>query len=192
MTASRSVQAPQFEVLLKVKQSNNEEFGFLSPSHPHHQYYSFLKWRVVKENKSARKLKETCDEINDSESSAHEDKEGKGVVEGLLSMYSSSEDEVDHDLETEYPQTDVLDEKNKITNGKGLLSMYSSSEDEVDHDLETEYPQTGVLDEKNKITNSTGTCFISSPEKERQAKRLKRAQMMKHCFEQKMRRPRCK
>jgi len=185
MTASRSVQAPQFEVLLKVKQSNNEEFGFLSPSHPHHQYYSFLKWRVVKENKSARKLKETCDEINDSESSAHEDKEGKGVVEGLLSMYSSSEDEVDHDLETEYPQTDVLDEKNKITNGKGLLSMYSSSEDEVDHDLETEYPQTGVLDEKNKITNSTGTCFISSPEKERQAKRLKRAQMMKHCFEQK-------
>jgi len=42
-TAQRTSTAPQLEVYLKFKQSQNEHFRFLSVHHPLHPYYLFLK-----------------------------------------------------------------------------------------------------------------------------------------------------
>lgn len=45
MAAEKSIATPQFEILLKVKQSNNQDFGFLCQGDALNPLYLFLKQR---------------------------------------------------------------------------------------------------------------------------------------------------
>ena len=86
LTAERAADQPQFEVLLKVKQTDNPDFAFLRPESNLHPYYSWLK---------GRKGKIVCDRSESrSSSSSSEREDGIG---GLLAGYGSSSDEEDEE-----------------------------------------------------------------------------------------------
>mmetsp|Transcript_16664 Transcript_16664/g.30149 ORF Transcript_16664/g.30149 Transcript_16664/m.30149 type:complete len:273 (-) Transcript_16664:43-861(-) len=74
MTAARCVSAPQFEVMLKVKQADNPEFAFLRTDNECHDYFIWLK----QQEDRTRKEKETV---------------AKSGGMDLLDMYSSSSDD---------------------------------------------------------------------------------------------------
>lgn len=74
MTAAKCVGAPQFEVMLKVKQADNPEFAFLRADNECHGYFIWLK----QQEERTRKEKETV---------------AKSGGMDLLDMYSSSSDE---------------------------------------------------------------------------------------------------
>lgn len=82
LTAERAADQPQFEVLLKVKQTDNSDFAFLRPESNLYPYYSWLKGRkgiIVGDRSESR-----------SSSSSSERVDGIG---GLLAGYGSSSDE---------------------------------------------------------------------------------------------------
>lgn len=90
MTAKKSAAAPQMEVLLKVRQSENPDFAFLQPVHPCHPYYLWLK-----EKDQAPKRA-----VPDTSSESKPEAEGKKPgVQGLLALYSSSSSEDEGDDE---------------------------------------------------------------------------------------------
>lgn len=86
LTAKRAADQPQFEVLLKVKQTDNPDFAFLRPESNLYSYYSWLKGRkgmIVGDGSASR-----------SSSSSSEREDGIG---GLLAGYGSSSDEEDEE-----------------------------------------------------------------------------------------------
>ena len=87
LTAERAADQPQFEVLLKVKQTGNPDFAFLRSESNLYPYYSWLKGRkgvmIVGDRAASR-----------SSSSSSEREDGIG---GLLAGYGSSSDEEDEE-----------------------------------------------------------------------------------------------
>lgn len=164
MTAARTSAAPQFEVLLKLKQAGNAEFAFLRPGHTLHPYYFFLKERGGKIDGSisvVRTLKGGKEESNDDNNDKGSQERGKdsgsgAALSGLVDMYSSSSDDEDDEAE-------------------------SSSMD--GHEGKSE---------NKKFTDAASNCLSSSETKEneekrrlqdeRRAKRLKRAKNLKGHF----------
>ena len=89
LTAERAADQPQFEVLLKVKQTDNPDFAFLHPENSMHPYYSWLKKRkgvIVGDRSKSR-----------SSSSSSENEVGIG---GLLAGYGSSSGSDDEESKT--------------------------------------------------------------------------------------------
>jgi len=85
MTAEKSREAPQFEVLLKVKQASNVDFQFLEINHEFHPFYQWLKQgqnctdEKVSDQIAKAEQQPSAGETNDSM--------------GLLAMYDSSSSE---------------------------------------------------------------------------------------------------
>ena len=104
LTAERAADQPQFEVLLKVKQTDNPDFAFLRPESNLYPYYYWLKGRkgIILGNMSASRS---------SSSSSHRE-DGIG---GLLAGYGSSSDEEDE--EERKVSNDASKERNTATAG---------------------------------------------------------------------------
>ena len=140
LTALRSAGAPQFEIVLKVKQAANPDFGFLLPAHRLHPYYLWLKGRSGRIAAS----------------------DGKGKLAGSP------------------PEA-------KAQPMSGLLAMYSSSSEggESDDEAEAELPE-----DETELTATEGmtpqAAAIPDALKERRAKRLEKARMLKEHFASKM------
>eukprot|EP00978_Attheya_sp_CCMP212_P031810 scaffold121703_cov52-Attheya_sp.AAC.1 len=131
MTAKRSVSAPQFEVLLKVKQADNSDFRFLHAGHALHPYYTWLKQR-------GGTIVPVTEIVHTSSDSQNNDDATNGAMTGLLGVYSSSDEEDD----------DVDETKKSSTNDtmNGLLGVYSSSSsDEEDEDDQTDNKDVGHI-----------------------------------------------
>uniref|UniRef100_A0A7S4T297 SURP motif domain-containing protein n=1 Tax=Ditylum brightwellii TaxID=49249 RepID=A0A7S4T297_9STRA len=124
MTAKRACSAPQLEVLLKLKQSNNPEFGFLRGGHELHPYYLLMKANggmIIQSSIDGEGGGKKCDNGGDAQSD--DDSCLKSGSGGLVD-YSSSSSENDNDGEGG-------NEKGGIGGIMGL-GMYSSSDDEND------------------------------------------------------------
>lgn len=115
-TAAKCVSAPQFEVMLRVKQCSSGgcngasgDFGFLEPGHGLHLFYSWLKKRYVDErSRESKRADGMCGngtvasktnregKEGDAESSSDDDgRSAEGGISGLLGMYSSSSSDDD-------------------------------------------------------------------------------------------------
>jgi hypothetical protein len=134
MTAKRSVSAPQFEVLLKVKQADNSDFRFLHAGHALHPYYAWLKQR----GGTIVPVTEIVHTSRPSDSQTNND-DTNGAMTGLLGVYSSSDEEDDYVDETKKSSTN-----DTMT---GLLGVYSSSSSDEEDD------QTDNKDMDNITTN---------------------------------------
>jgi len=105
MAAEKSVATPQFEVLLKVKQSNNQEFTFLYEKDPLNPYYLFMKQQEqlkikrgdLKDDSNVSDSKEESRLLVDYESSSSDDinytTSGRSKGGVILAGYSSSDDD---------------------------------------------------------------------------------------------------
>lgn len=164
MTAVRAASAPQFEVLLRLKQAENINFAFLEPGHELHPYYLLLKERSVK-------ISDPLQQENESASSSNDEK-GGGVMSGLVGMYSSSSDDDN--------ESTMAENSNEAVNPKPPMTL-----DPVVPATSSEVGEQELGD-----TNATeGSSLLVTPNKhgssctdERKAKRLKRAKMMKGHF----------
>jgi len=134
MTAKRSVSAPQFEVLLKVKQADNSDFRFLHAGHALHPYYAWLKQR----GGTIVPVTEIVHTSRPSDSQTNND-DTNGAMTVLLGVYSSSDEEDDYVDETKKSSTN-----DTMT---GLLGVYSSSSSDEEDD------QTDNKDMDNITTN---------------------------------------
>lgn len=85
LTAARVVENPQLEILLKLKQANNNDLAFINPLDDLHQYYLFLK------GKCSGKTQAATDEVV-VEACSKKEVSGLG---GLLAAYASSSEESD-------------------------------------------------------------------------------------------------
>lgn len=115
MTALKTRAAPQFEVLLKLKQSCNEEFAFLQPGNELNLYYLWLKDRggiVVKNDGSV---------VKNVSSPTYHATHGSGTASCInLVDYASSSSSTNNRKE--------CGDSNKENNTMGaILGMYSSS-----------------------------------------------------------------
>ena len=164
MTAEKSVASPQFEVLLKVKQADNEEFAFLREGNALLPYYLYLKQTLKKD-----------------QSEVHDTMEGKAQSRdtlaqgGLVNCYSSSDDEADSEMNPK--GTPVV--------GK-LVASYSSSESEFEGpqatDVSIEPNPAGGSAEQTEPLSSTDEPLDDAIK----ARRLKRARLLKGHFALKM------
>ena len=80
MTAERSVKASQFEIMLKLKQKENNDFEFLYPSSELHPYYTHLK-------------NELLDMERQEKRPAVSSEAGTTILASLCNYTSSSEEE---------------------------------------------------------------------------------------------------
>lgn len=105
---------PQFQVLLKLKQSHNPDFSFLDESHSLFPLYQYMiqRWPKVM----------TSDQNNENEKKENRNHDEKNKNGGLLDYASSSEDSA------------ASSKNEKGTNMGGLLGMYDSSDEEDDKD----------------------------------------------------------
>ena len=95
LTAARVVENPQLEILLKLKQANNDDLSFMNQWDDLHQYYLFLK------GKCSSKTQATDEVVAD----------GLG---GLLAAYASSSDEESSDrVEESKEDTTIPPEQNE-------------------------------------------------------------------------------
>jgi len=83
MTAKRSIESPQFEVLLKVKQADNPVFSFLQADCELHPFY---RWKRDGKDEIVFIEKRCSAEYN-----AQTEKKGNSM--NLLDMYGSSSDD---------------------------------------------------------------------------------------------------
>ena len=103
LTAARVVENPQLEILLKLKQANNNDLSFINPLDDLHQYYLFLK------GKCSGKTPATDEAVMEASS----EKEVSGLG-GLLAAYASSSDEESSDrVEESKEDTSIPPEQNE-------------------------------------------------------------------------------
>lgn len=118
MTAAKCVAAPQFEVMLKVKQANNAEFAFLRPGNDCYAYFVWLK----EEQERMKREKETMERAGGMD---------------LLGTYSSSSDEEDE------PSAEETAQAKPCENGSVLPVNDSRKDDLVDTNVSTETNDNG-------------------------------------------------
>jgi len=183
MTALKTRAAPQFEVLLKLKQSCNEEFAFLQPGNELNLYYLWLKDRDVSvvnnvsspthdltRGPSAASCINLVDYASSTSSTSTRKERGDSSKENntmgaILGMYSSSSgtDESSNDdecCESTSPSTDK-DDKNSNSHE---LTLIKSSKRKADLTIEMEKIDTNTNADCNEETNSqvqhaSTTCF---------------------------------
>jgi hypothetical protein len=156
MAAEKSIATPQFEILLKVKQSDHEDFGFLQEGDMLNPLYLFLKERQQLQNREV--LDSAC------VSKKPVQRESRMLVE----YDSSSSDGENCDV------------------GNGQLSINSSligsvlkqEDDEMVAEKEKIDITRSVSDEQNLLPER---CELS-----KQACRLKRARLLKSHFSSQM------
>lgn len=154
MTAGKVRERPQFEVLLKVKEADNPDFSFLQTMHHLNPFYQWLK---------CGKQVTACTNKMDNKTE-HEEAEAEADNSmGLLNMYgsTSSEDESEEGTEVE----------NELA-GAGATSLPDKS-------------SAGVLDNNiasDQTEEKVAPGTRASCDKEKRAKRLKRAKMLRHHF----------
>eukprot|EP00590_Aulacoseira_subarctica_P000401 CAMPEP_0172435626 /NCGR_PEP_ID=MMETSP1064-20121228/71287_1 /TAXON_ID=202472 /ORGANISM="Aulacoseira subarctica , Strain CCAP 1002/5" /LENGTH=142 /DNA_ID=CAMNT_0013183965 /DNA_START=856 /DNA_END=1280 /DNA_ORIENTATION=- len=123
MAAEKSVTTPQFEVLLKVKQSNNQEFTFLREEDPLNPYFMYLKQQ--------EQLKRNRGNLEDVSNASHSKQESRLLVD----YDSSSSDGI-----------------NSTTSGRSkdgmMLAGYSSSDDEESIKIEPALNAANPLEEQ--------------------------------------------
>jgi len=102
LTASRVVENPQLEILLKLREANNNDLSFINPLDDLHQYYLFLKGKCSgKTQATDEAVVEACE------------KEVSGLG-GLLAAYASSSDEESSDrVEESKEDTSIPPEQNE-------------------------------------------------------------------------------
>ena len=165
MTAKKSREAPQFEVLLKLKQADNPEFSFVRMDS---DLYPFYRWKRDGKNEndiSTQSVEKKCDAVNENSM-------------GLLDMYgSSSDDDDDDDDDSDAGSTcskGSSSAKQKIasTTSKGNVDMLPNNEDENNTNKTIACSaRDDVLTKKNERTIE-----------EQRAERLQRARMLRHHF----------
>mmetsp|Transcript_16711 Transcript_16711/g.23227 ORF Transcript_16711/g.23227 Transcript_16711/m.23227 type:complete len:169 (-) Transcript_16711:1337-1843(-) len=161
MTSVKTSAAPQFEVLLKLKQAENTEFGFLKPEHALNPYYLFLKERGGEVDKLLKPKEEK--EMLSEKSPNEEDSETNGDgIGGLLGMYASSSDEEDD----ERPREECVGTIN------GTSSKVTANDQASNTSEAGELIKAPMLDKESS----------SKADDERKAKRLKRARNLKDHF----------
>mmetsp|Transcript_21273 Transcript_21273/g.25321 ORF Transcript_21273/g.25321 Transcript_21273/m.25321 type:complete len:252 (+) Transcript_21273:133-888(+) len=148
MTALKTRAAPQFEVLLKLKQSYNEEFAFLQADNELNLYYLWLKEGGQKsESLSTHNVKQGVDSISCKKSN-NSDKE-KNSMGAILEMYSSSSATDESDDDDNYCESTlpIVGEEKNLPKDKPVLEMYSSSSavDESDDDDDDDSCQSTLL-----------------------------------------------
>jgi len=177
MTARRASSTPQFELLLKLKQSSNNEFEFLCPHHSLHSYYLFLKKNggVIPKSQeittNIENLDTECQKKTQTQSSS---------MSTLLAMYSSSEDEHSSSEDEENEESQKL-EVNALNipceSDKSVKD--NSSRDISDNALTNSEKKTQVGDDCH---SKKGILTLD----EKKARRLRRARIMKGHFTLKM------
>jgi len=156
MTALKTRAAPQFEVLLKLKQSYNEEFAFLQADNELNLYYLWLKEVGHKsESMSTHNLKQGFDSIS-CKTSNNSDKE-KNSMGAILEMYSSSSATDESDDDDNYCESTlpIVGEEKNLSKDKPVLEMYSSSSavDESDDDEDSCRSSLLLSIEEKKISS---------------------------------------
>eukprot|EP00558_Chaetoceros_sp_UNC1202_P014378 CAMPEP_0197256256 /NCGR_PEP_ID=MMETSP1429-20130617/74791_1 /TAXON_ID=49237 /ORGANISM="Chaetoceros sp., Strain UNC1202" /LENGTH=150 /DNA_ID=CAMNT_0042719771 /DNA_START=80 /DNA_END=532 /DNA_ORIENTATION=+ len=99
MTAKKSNQVPQFEVLLKVKQANNSDFSFLQPTHYLYEFYQW--WKRLECSRDGGYSRGPDGEKVDAEKKPSLDGVGDDKDMGILSMYGSSSSSSEEENEDE-------------------------------------------------------------------------------------------
>mmetsp|Transcript_14914 Transcript_14914/g.21097 ORF Transcript_14914/g.21097 Transcript_14914/m.21097 type:complete len:191 (+) Transcript_14914:754-1326(+) len=166
MTSVRTSAVPQFEVLLKLKQSDNKEFEFLKAEHKYNPYYLFLKDRggeidkPVMLNKQKYNQAEMSDEKSGNEDDKEDDNETSGIG-GLLGMYASSSDDDD--------ESPCKECSNAATPSKVSDNNQVSTISAIDTSI-------------NATTHNEDEESSSNIDDQRKAKRLKRARNLKGHF----------
>jgi len=156
-TSKNTHQNPQFQVLLKLKQSHNPDFGFLNHNHrlfPLYQYM-FQRWTTL-ESDPHNENNNNNPEGNNAKNNTHDEND--------LSPTSNNKDLGSNEV--------VLDETNMHMTG--LIGLYSSSDEEDDamydkledpkntsHTENTCLDQCDKDEQKNEIGNSYHSSTIS-------------------------------
>lgn len=163
MTAKKSREAPQFEVLLKLKQADNPEFSFVRVDS---DLYPFYRWKRDGKNEyeiSTKSVENKCD-------AEHENSMG------LLDMYGSSSDDDDDD--------DDSDAGSTCSKGNS-----SAKEQIASTTLKVKDHMLFIEDENNTkkiITCSARDDALTKKNErtieEQRAERLARAKMLRHHF----------
>lgn len=164
MTAKKSREAPQFEVLLKLKQADNPEFSFVRVDS---DLYPFYRWKRDGKNEyeiSTKSVENKCD-------AEHENSMG------LLDMYGSSSDDDDDD-------DDDSDAGSTCSKGNS-----SAKEQIASTTLKVKDHMLFIEDENNTkkiITCSARDDALTKKNErtieEQRAERLARAKMLRHHF----------
>jgi len=138
MTALKTKAAPQFEVLLKLKQSCNEEFAFLQADNELNLYYIWLKEGGDKNKLSSTHNLKQGAEGKSCEKSSNSGKEinSMGALLGMYSSSSATDESDDDDNYCESISLTVTGEKDIKSKDKAGLEKYSSgsAKDESDDD----------------------------------------------------------
>lgn len=165
MSANKSKEIPQFEVLLKVKQQKNPDFFFLNSDDI---LYPFYQW--VKDGKPNLRAGDKEILIN---------KEGVGNNRsgaiGILAMYgsSSSDDEEDGQVNSDQPTT-------KEGPGSDTTRIPVNSSASSQADSSEMVSGNNDNNEANPVTVSVRHAPAST--EEQKAQRLKRAKMLRNHF----------
>lgn len=158
MTAKKSREAPQFEVLLKLKQADNPEFSFVRMDS---DLYPFYRWKRDGKNKNE----------SSTQSVVKKYEANNGNSMGLLDMYGSSSDDDDDDSDagsTGSKGSSAAKEQIASTTSKSLLP--NEDENSVNKTIACS-ARDDVLTKKNERTIE-----------EQRAERLNRAKLLRHHF----------
>lgn len=161
MTALKTRSAPQFEVLLKLKQSHNEDFAFLHENNELNLYYCWLRDGGCDMRKN---LSLSSDDSSKNASLVNNPSKNNTVcstdsrdstkdvnsMDAILGMYSSSES--DEDENNCAPMSSVIEQKNKLNSHEIDLTKVSKCKEYSSTDLECSKTIANVLitnDESN-------------------------------------------
>jgi len=171
MTSKKSREAPQFEVLLKVKQADNPEFYFLRLDS---ELYPFYRWKRNGKNEneiSTQSVEIKCDAVGLHNRSIQMENENKNSM-GLLDMYGSSSDDDDDDSDVgSMCSKGSSSAKEPIASTTSNFEMLPNEDTNKTNKTITCSARDDVLTKKNERTIE-----------EQRAERLKRAKMLRHHF----------
>ena len=186
-TAERVRSTTQFEVLLKVKESNNPDFDFLKGTHALNPFYQ---WMKDENDEREHEHEHEHEQIRGSVDSTCSGKEMKQEIlkeednaMGLLNlnMYgsSSSDDESDNELGIQHTVPTNNHTNKKVEEPKTNNSTRSTiAQTEKSSDMKV--LKVGV--ETTDVAVAAGSSNVNIAIVDKRARRLKRAKMMKHHF----------
>ena len=181
-TAERVRSTTQFEVLLKVKESNNPDFDFLKETHALNPFYQWMKDEHDEhEHDQIRgSVDSTCSGKEMKQKTLREEDNAMGLLN--LNMYgsSSSDDESDNELGIHHTvPTNNQHTNKKVEEPKTNNSTRSTiAQTEMSSDMKV--LKVGV--ETTDVVVAAGSSNVNIAIVDKRARRLKLAKMMKHHF----------
>lgn len=157
MAAEKSNATPQFEILLKVKQSDDKDFGFLREGDSLNPLYLFLKQRLQLQNRKAH------------DSTYVSKKPAERQSQLLVEYDSSSSDE------------EISSAEN--VSGSRISSLKGSVLNQVEHDMITKKDR---VDTTHPVSSGERIFLLDHCDLSRKACRLKRARLLKDHFSSQM------